>query len=236
MQGKGSDTMIDGYCRISTKKQSIERQNRNILAVYPKAKIINEVYTGTTTERKEWLKLKKKVKQGDVIIFDSVSRMSRNASDGISEYMELFDKGVKLEFIKEPHINTDVFRKSLDNASLGMTDNVVVNEVLKGVENALKLLATQQIEIAFNQSEKEVLDLRQRTKEGLITAKANGKQVGREVGSTFETKKAKDNKEKILRLSKTFNGTLTDKELLELLPIDRTTYYRYKRQLKEMAQ
>ena len=34
--------MVYGYCRISTKQQSIERQVRNILAEYPKARLYNE--------------------------------------------------------------------------------------------------------------------------------------------------------------------------------------------------
>ena len=39
--------MIYGYCRISTSKQNIERQIRNILKSYPKAEIWQETYTGT---------------------------------------------------------------------------------------------------------------------------------------------------------------------------------------------
>lgn len=37
--------MIYGYCRISTKKQNIERQERNILAAYPDAVIVREINT-----------------------------------------------------------------------------------------------------------------------------------------------------------------------------------------------
>lgn len=225
--------MIYGYARISTNKQNIDRQNRNILKLHPGAKLINETYTGTTIDRKEWTKLFKNVKQGDMIIFDSVSRMSRNAEDGVKDYMDLFDRGVELVFIKEPHINTSVYKQQLDHAKLGMTDNDVVNAVLEGVTKALKLLAKQQIEIAFKQSEKEVQDLKQRTIEGIITAKANGKVIGRAIGSKIETKKAIENKAKIIKLSKSFNGTLKDSEVLELLSIDRTTYYRYKKQIRE---
>ena len=50
---KGFDTMsskIYGYCRISTIKQSIERQHRNILDLYPNAIIVDEVFTGTKVE------------------------------------------------------------------------------------------------------------------------------------------------------------------------------------------
>ena len=88
-----------GYARISQKKQSIERQIRNIKSAYPEATIIEEAYTGTSIDRKEWNKLFKKVKAGDTIIFDSVSRMSRNAEEGFTAYEELFTRGVELVFL-----------------------------------------------------------------------------------------------------------------------------------------
>lgn len=223
---------IYGYSRISTNKQSITRQNRNILELYPTAIIKEEVFTGTTTDRPVWTKLLKDIKAGDTIVFDSVSRMSRNAEEGVKEYLELYDLGVTLVFIKEPHINTNTYKKAL-NVDLGIeTDNEVLKPILNGVKKALEVLATQQIQIAFEQSEKEVNDLSQRTVEGLITAKANGKILGRKVGSKIETKKAIENKAKIIKLSKSFNGTLKDTEVLELLNIDRGTYYRYKKQIK----
>ena len=80
--------MIYGYCRISTKKQNIERQERNIKAAYPDAVIVREVYTGTRSERPEWLKIMRQVEKGMVerIVFDSVSRMSRNAQEGFELY------------------------------------------------------------------------------------------------------------------------------------------------------
>ena len=222
---------IYGYSRISTNKQSITRQNRNILDSYPNAEIKQEVFTGTTTDRPVWSKLFKNAKEGDTIVFDSVSRMSRNAEEGFEEYMALYKRGVELVFVKEPHINTKTYKKALTN-QIGLT-YTKIDKILEGVNAFLEELAKEQIEIAFQQSEKEVMDLRQRTKEGLITAKANGKQVGRVVGSKIETKKAIENKAKIIKLSKSFNGTLKDTEVLELLNIDRGTYYRYKKQIKE---
>lgn len=221
---------IYGYSRISTNKQSITRQNRNILDSYPNAEIKQEIFTGTTTDRPVWSKLFKNAKEGDTIVFDSVSRMSRNAEEGFEEYMALYKRGVELVFIKEPHINTKTYKKALTN-QIGLT-YTKIDKILEGVNAFLEELAKEQIEIAFQQSEKEVMDLRQRTKEGLITAKANGKQVGRVVGSKIETKKAIENKAKIIKLSKSFNGTLKDTEVLELLNIDRGTYYRYKKQIK----
>ena len=92
--------MIYGYARISTKKQNIERQVRNIEASYPTAMILKETYTGTKLERKQLDKILKNVKKGDTIVFDSVSRMSRNAEEGFCIYEELFQKNVDLIFIK----------------------------------------------------------------------------------------------------------------------------------------
>lgn len=57
---------IYGYCRISTAKQSIDRQIRNIKAEYPTAHIVQEAYTGTSIFRPEWLKLYRILKAGDV--------------------------------------------------------------------------------------------------------------------------------------------------------------------------
>ena len=83
---------IYGYCRISTAKQSIDRQIRNIKAEYPTAHIVQEAYTGTSIFRPEWLKLYRVLKAGDTVVFDSVSRMSRNAEEGFALYEDLYHK------------------------------------------------------------------------------------------------------------------------------------------------
>ena len=183
-----------GYCRISTPKQNISRQERNIIELYPAAHIIKEVYTGTkTTGRKEWNKLYKLVKQESAagkevtIIFDSVSRMSRNAEEGFQLYEELFNLGIDLVFLKEQHINTDTYKKALEN-NVQLT-GTNVGFILEGINKYLLSLAKEQIKIAFEQSEEEVLDLHQRTSEGIKTAKLNGKQIGRIKGNKYTTKK-----------------------------------------------
>lgn len=52
-------TKIYAYCRISHRTQVITRQIENILKIYPKAKIYQEIFTGTAPDRKKWTKLKK---------------------------------------------------------------------------------------------------------------------------------------------------------------------------------
>lgn len=221
-----------GYCRISTAKQNIERQVRNILNEYPDAIIIQEVFTGTKTEgRTEWEKLYKTVKQGDTIIFDSVSRMSRNKEDGVILYMELFNRGVNLLFIKESYINTDVYRSTIEQ-TIGTTGNDIADIYIEATNKVIRLLAEKQIIKAFEQSEKEVNDLHKRTSEGIETAKMNGKQIGQKPGAKLITRKSIEQKEIIRKHSVDFGGTLNDIECMKLTGLSRNTFYKYKREIK----
>lgn len=225
---------IYGYLRISQKSQSIERQERNIIAEYPNAKLVKEAYTGTKVEgREEFIKLLNKVKEGDTIVFDSVSRMSRNAQEGVELYEKLFEEGINLVFLKEPHINTETYKRRIEDANIPNTENKAIDAILDGIKVALKELAKDQVRLAFEQSEKEVMDLRQRTREGIETARRNGKQIGSVKGSVKNTKRGQEIKEAIRRYSKDFGGALKDKEIMEWKKIGRNAYYKYKRELLE---
>lgn len=223
--------MIYGYCRISKPKQNIERQSRNIKASYPEAMIIEEAYTGTSLNRKEWNKLYKAVKPGDTIIFDSVSRMSRNADEGYKAYEDLYNRGIELVFLKEPHINTATFKNAMSQAI--PATGTSIDYILEGINRYLLALAKEQIIIAFEQAEKEVQDLHQRTKEGIETARLNGKQIGQRAGAKLTTKKSVISKEIIKKHSQDFGGTLADADVMTLTGLSRNTYYKYKRELKE---
>ena len=225
---------IYGYCRISTKQQSIERQIRNIKSQYDTAVIVPEVYTGTKQDRPEWNKLYRKVKSGDTIVFDSVSRMSRDAEEGFALYEDLYNKGVELIYIKEPHINTSTYKKALQN-NVSMT-GTNVDYILEGVNKYLMALAKEQIKLAFEQSEKEVKDLHQRTKEGIETARLNGKQIGQKQGAKLVTKKSVESKKLIQKHSKDFDGALSDVDCMKLIGLARNTYYKYKKEIKEELQ
>ncbi|MCC0728719.1 MULTISPECIES: recombinase family protein [unclassified Clostridioides] len=224
--------MIYGYTRISTKQQSMDRQIRNIKDIYVNAVIVEEVFTGTKVEgRKEFDKLLKKVKADDTIVFDSVSRMSRNAEEGFQLYEELYNKGIELIFIKEAHINTTTYKQAL-TSNIQMT-GTMVDMILEGINKYLLALAKEQIKLAFIQSEKEVTDLQQRTKEGIQTARLNGKQIGQTKGTKLTTKKSIEAKEQIQKYSKDFKGTLKDIEVMKLVGLARNTYYKYKKELIE---
>ena len=221
--------MTYGYCRISTKKQNIERQERNIKATYPEALIRKEVYTGTKSDRKEWSKLLKALKPADTVVFDSVSRMSRNAEEGFETYERLYNAGINLVFLKEPHINTDTYKKALQGGI--PTTGTNVDFILEGINKYLLALAKEQIRLAFEQAEKEVSDLHQRTAEGIETARLAGKQIGQKPGAKLTTKKSIIAKEIIQKHNKSFGGSLNDAETIRQAGISRKTFYKYKKEL-----
>jgi len=225
---------IYGYCRISTPRQNIERQVRNIAAAYPTAHIVREVYTGTACQgRRELDKLLHCVQPGDTIVFDSVSRMSRSADEGCALYEELYGRGVTLCFLKEPHINTDTYKQALQRQVSAATDRFV-SGVMEALNRYTADLAAEQIRLAFAQAQKEVDDLHQRTREGIMTARLNGKQIGQQPGRRLHIKKADTAKALIRKHSRDFGGTLSDADCIKLIGIARNTYYKYKRELRDI--
>lgn len=224
--------MIYGYARISRPQQSIERQIRNIKTEYPSAIILQEAFTGTKMDRPEWNKIYKKASYGDVIVFDSVSRMSRTADEGVQIYFELFEKGIQLVFLKEHYIDTDTYSSAIKQ-SIPETGNEIADIYIEATNKVIKLLAEQQIRKAFDQAEKEVQDLHQRTREGIETARLNGKQIGQKPGNILTIKKKAPAKDLIRKHCKEFGGSLSDIEVMGLTQISRNTFYKYKKELKD---
>lgn len=229
---------VYGYCRVSTEKQKLGKQFDNIKSLYKDAKIYSEKYTGTTTDRKQWNKLLEEVrndiKNGEkvAIVFDSVSRMSRNAEEGIKDYFNLHDMGVSLIFLNEPYINTEVYEQSISNQiPLNGGDE---DCIYKGINEYMVKLAKKQIKIAFDQAQKEVDDKRTWTKQGIKKQQEKNeliqslhpddymdqddyRQIGQPKGARLTIKKELALKQLILEYSKSFNGTLKDDEVIALI-------------------
>lgn len=230
--------MIYGYCRISTKKQSIDRQIRNIEREFPNATIYKEAFTGTKIDRPEWNKLNRKLKFGDTIVFDEVSRMSRNAKEGFALYQRLFKIGINLVFLKEPYMNTDSYKEAMQGIfsteiqSGDKATDDLVNSIMAAVNNFMMNKVEKDIYKAFEQAQKEVDYLHQRTKEGIETARLNGKRIGLEKGSKLTTKKSIEAKEIIRKHNKSFGGSLSNEETWKLAGISKMTFYKYKDEMR----
>lgn len=238
-----------GYLRISTKHQSISRQEHNIRELYPDAVIISECFCGggEMDARPAWARLARTVKAGERIVFDSVSRMSRNAEEGVQTYMDLYKQGVELVFLREPHLNTEVFKRAA-SAVVPMT-GTKVDCILSAVNDFLFLLAKEQIELGFAQAEKELQDIRTRTREGIQAKKRRNEELRLAdpehydsnpeyvhfrdpAGKKLTTKKSIKAKEIIRKHNKSFGGNLNDKETAALAGISINTLYKYKAEMR----
>lgn len=231
-----------GYTRISTPRQDITRQIRLIKEAFPQSIILEEIHTRTEFQgRRTWEKLMHIIKPGDKIIFESVSRMCGDSETGCIIYEELYRKGVSLVFLNEEDINTDNYKHALESQiELHMsTGNVPADNLLNTIIEALNQyaleLAKERIRRRFEQAEKEVKDLQKRTREGIVTARLNGKQIGHRVGTKLITKKSLAAKEIIRKRSKDFEGQLPDAEVMLLAGISHNTYYKYKKELTQLG-
>ena len=89
--------MVYGYARVSTKGQavdgnSLDAQEKEILAKYENAIVYKEAYTGTTTDRPIFKEIINKLKQNDTLVVAKLDRLARNTVEGIEIVKEIFKK------------------------------------------------------------------------------------------------------------------------------------------------
>ena len=227
---------IYGYVRVSTVNQKTQRQIDNIKSYNSDAIIREEKQSGKDIEnRTVFKKLLSDVRSGETIIFDEVSRMSRNAAEGYELYMNLMEHGINLIFLKEHHIDTDEYKRRTENHIQkieSQNDNIskLINGILDLVAEFEKENLKDNIRLAFEQAEHERLFLIKRVTEGKDKSE---KHQGRPIGSTNQKTDKADHIKKIIReQSKDFEGKFSDAKIMrEYLHIARNTYYKYKREM-----
>lgn len=143
---------ILGYARVSTDGQNLDRQIDALVAAgVSKKHLYCEKMTGTKTDRPELNRLIDDLETGDTIIIADLTRVSRSTKD----LLEIVDK------IK----NKGAYIKSLKDTWLDTTSSNPYNDFLLTVMSGL------------SQLERDLIS--QRTKEGLVSAKARGRNGGR---------------------------------------------------------
>ena len=92
--------MIYGYARVSTTKQAIKgnslEEQMSILKGYNCDEIVQEAYTGKTTERPKFQELIQKIAAGDTLVVTKLDRFARTLIEGEKIVSDLIDRGVKV--------------------------------------------------------------------------------------------------------------------------------------------
>lgn len=154
----------------------------------------------------KWKSLYAKLKTDDTLIVDSIKIFNKTPEELFILYKSLIDRGVNFVSCREPYLNSNVFSITDENK----------NYAFEVIQNQIALTYDTNIAIAA----------------GIDSVKSR-KQVGRENGTKWETKKSKKYKKIIEVESVTFGGDKTDKDLMEKTGLARATFYKYKREIRE---
>lgn len=95
--------MIYGYARVSTSGQakdgnSLENQREKLLNAGA-TEIIEENFTGTTTNRPVFSKLIERLKSGDTLVVTKLDRFARTAGQGAELIKQLIEKGISVHVL-----------------------------------------------------------------------------------------------------------------------------------------
>ncbi|WP_440604158.1 recombinase family protein [Bacillus sp. GB_SG_008] len=196
-----------GYVRVSSKDQNEERQIQNMkdLGIEDRDIFIDKK-SGKNMERENYQMLKRLVRTGDTIVFDSLTRLGRNMNDTLEEFRYYEKHKVNLQFIKEPYINVNYTGES--------TNDVIQSAIQK---------ATLTILSAF--AEKERIDIKQRQAEGIALARKQGKHLGRPPVEITE---------KFIEAYKEWkSGSITAVGAMKKYDIKRSSFYKLAKQYEE---
>lgn len=181
--------MLIGYARVSTEDQNLDRQIDALIAAgVDKRNIYKEKITGTKTDRPELHKMLNELQHGDIIIISELTRLSRSTKD-LFKLVEIINgHGANIKSLKENWIDTTTPQG--------------------------KLLFT--IFAGISQFERDLIS--QRTKEGLVSARARGRKGGRPF---------KDEKDVALALKMYDSKEYSTAEIAKATGVSRTSLYRY---------
>lgn len=144
--------MLVGYARVSTDGQNLDRQIDALKAVGVDSRVLyQEKITGTKKDRPELQRMLKELNEGDVVIITDLTRISRSTKDLLDIIEKIKNKGASIRSLKDTWLDT--------------TSNNPYNDFLLTVMSGL------------SQLERDLIS--QRTKEGLESAKARGRNGGR---------------------------------------------------------
>lgn len=131
---------IFGYARVSTQDQELARQI-DALEKYGVDQIFTEKITGTKAHRPQLDKLKDKLREGDTVVIESLSRLGRSTKDLFALLEEWNGQGVKLVSLKEQIDTTTPTGKLLVTVLSALSQferDIIVQRTKEGLESARK--------------------------------------------------------------------------------------------------
>lgn len=207
-----------GYMRISTTKatQKVDRQQQTLIEYSVSNKFIidefvSDIITGGTKaeNRPNYHNMKKQMRSGDALIICDVDRLGRNADDVIVEIKDLQSKGIRVVALDVPFMND--WQKMNDDSLSKMIIDIFI---------------TLKAHIAQQEKEK----IHDRVMQGLNTAKAKGKKLGRP-----KTGVPKDFVKEYNKFQSGEYGNMSVVQFAKLQNVAVSTFYKYVKILNEKS-
>jgi DNA invertase Pin-like site-specific DNA recombinase len=132
--------VLFGYARVSTQSQNLDRQIDALrdYGVSPDNLFVEKV-SGTTKERPELVKLQQFLRDGDLLVIESLSRLGRSTKDLLTIIEHFENKGIKVISIKEQIDTRTPTGKLLTTVLMAMSQferDIIVQRTQEGLAAA----------------------------------------------------------------------------------------------------
>ena len=203
-----------GYLRVSTNTQDETRQREALkkYGVLEENIYLDKASGKNFIDRTEWQKLLVKVIIGDIIVIKELDRLGRNNAEIKETFMLLKNKGVYLEFLDQPLLNTT----NKSQIEIELVQPIILHLLGYFAEKERKKIKIRQ---------KEAYDNLEKDSKGRKISRKKNKVVGRP--NKIE-KILQDNSE-IIKLW--IEKKITTKKTLEILNISRSSLFRIKNEI-----
>lgn len=197
-----------GYIRVSSTDQNVQRQI-NLLTDYGCEKLFIDKESGKDLNRAEYKKMKKFVREKDVIVFAELDRLGRNKKEINEEWDYFINKNIDIIVLDMPILDTTKYQDDLGKLLLNLAKEI----------------------ISYN-AEQERLRILERQRQGIEIAKREGRYKGR--GVSYSPNAKDKNKRRIYYLVVEYlKQKKPIKQISDELKISRDTVYRIKKDIEK---
>lgn len=203
-----------GYLRVSTNTQDETRQREALkkYGVLEENIYLDKASGKNFIDRTEWQKLLVKVIIGDIIVIKELDRLGRNNAEIKETFILLKNKGIYLEFLDQPLLNTT----NKSQIEIELVQPIILHLLGYFAEKEREKIRTRQ---------KEAYDSLEKDSKGRKISRKKNKVVGR----PNKIEKILQDNDEIIKLW--IEKKITTKKTLEILNISRSSLFRIKNEI-----
>ncbi|RDY27522.1 recombinase family protein [Romboutsia weinsteinii] len=194
--------MTYGYCRVSTKHQSLQRQISALIKYGINERFIfSDKYSGKTLDRAGLNELTSIIKPGDKIVIKEIDRLGRNRKETKELIIYFIKNDIELICLDMPYLKEFIIDK------------------IKESEGFLEIMANALLDVILEVAQQERKRIVDRTSEGRKRAVLEGRKFGRNSKLSLEEFK--------VYYDKFLMREMKAKDIQKELNISKQSYYNY---------